>query len=101
MIKVGYSIRPYCYRMGLSVCLFYFSGIGHHIAIRLDSLGFVVFAGCLDSEGDGATKLRSSSSGRMHVLQMDITNDDDVMNACNYVSETCKGAGNFNSSKLL
>jgi NAD(P)-dependent dehydrogenase (short-subunit alcohol dehydrogenase family) len=56
------------------------TGFGHLTAIRLNKLGFQVFAGCLKSDSDGAGLLRSNViyPEKLHVLQMDITKDDDV-----------------------
>ena len=34
------------------------SGIGHELAKHLDSLGFYVFAACLDTSSEGAQRLR-------------------------------------------
>ncbi|XP_069689227.1 retinol dehydrogenase 16-like isoform X2 [Periplaneta americana] len=39
------------------------TGFGYEFAKKLDSLGVLVFAGCLYSEGDGAKELKSSCSG--------------------------------------
>ncbi len=38
------------------------SGIGHELARHLDSLGVHVFAGCLDTGGEGAQRLRVECS---------------------------------------
>ena len=34
------------------------SGIGHELAKHLDSIGFYVFAACLDTSSEGAQRLR-------------------------------------------
>nr|CAB3225332.1 D-beta-hydroxybutyrate dehydrogenase, mitochondrial-like [Phallusia mammillata] len=46
-----------------------------------------VFAGCLfkDRGGDGAKELMRIRSGRMHVLQLDVTSESEVQNAVLYV----------------
>ena len=48
------------------------SGFGFAFAKHFDDLGFVVFAGCLNVKGDGARKLRSECSQRLHVVELDV-----------------------------
>ncbi|XP_042888445.1 D-beta-hydroxybutyrate dehydrogenase, mitochondrial-like isoform X2 [Penaeus japonicus] len=57
------------------------SGFGHALAQRLDSLGFRVFAGCLRAHEEGAQRLQFSASSRLHVLQLDITKEEQVNKA--------------------
>ncbi|KAK7072899.1 (2R,3R)-2,3-butanediol dehydrogenase, partial [Halocaridina rubra] len=59
------------------------SGFGNAIALHLDNLGFRVFAGCLfaDSNGEGAEKLRKEGSDLLHVLQLDITKQEQLNKA--------------------
>jgi len=54
------------------------TGFGLVLAKHLNSLGFTVFAGCLlaDSDGVGAKELRAIASDRLHVLQLDVTKED-------------------------
>ncbi|CAN7994695.1 unnamed protein product [Ixodes pacificus] len=52
------------------------TGFGHLLAERLAKEGFYVFAGCLFSDGNDAKELRSSSN--IHVLQLDVTKEDQV-----------------------
>ncbi|XP_066498056.1 D-beta-hydroxybutyrate dehydrogenase, mitochondrial [Hoplias malabaricus] len=54
------------------------SGFGHQLAKTLDSMGFMVFAGCLCSNGHGAQTLAKEGSQRLRVLQLDVTKDEDV-----------------------
>uniref|UniRef100_A0A3B3ZBS0 Uncharacterized protein n=1 Tax=Periophthalmus magnuspinnatus TaxID=409849 RepID=A0A3B3ZBS0_9GOBI len=54
------------------------SGFGHGLALRLSGLGMQVFAGVLDSEGDGAKKLKEWDPERIAVLQMDVTNPEHI-----------------------
>ncbi|XP_035225767.1 estradiol 17-beta-dehydrogenase 2-like [Stegodyphus dumicola] len=70
------------------------SGFGHYLAKRLDSRGFLVFACCLFPMGEGAIELQNSCSKRLHVLELDVTNDDSVKKALMYVKE------NLNTSDL-
>lgn len=62
-----------------------FTGLGFAFARHLDEHGFVVFAGCLNENGDGARKLRSDCSKRLHVVEIDISKDKSVASACAYV----------------
>ncbi|XP_055936463.1 dehydrogenase/reductase SDR family member 9-like [Argiope bruennichi] len=61
------------------------SGFGNALAKRLDSKGFHVFATCLFPTGPGATELKASCSNRLHVLYMDVTKDESVEKALEYV----------------
>ncbi|MCI4393043.1 hypothetical protein PGIGA_G00152900 [Pangasianodon gigas] len=57
------------------------SGFGHATARRLDAMGFQVFATVLDADGEGAKRLRSSCSPRLTLLQVDITQPQQVQQA--------------------
>ncbi|KFM78837.1 Estradiol 17-beta-dehydrogenase 2, partial [Stegodyphus mimosarum] len=63
------------------------SGFGHHLVKRLDSRGYQVFACCLFPDGEGAVELRNSCSDRLHVLGLDVTDDDSVKEAVTYVEQ--------------
>ncbi|XP_042889688.1 D-beta-hydroxybutyrate dehydrogenase, mitochondrial-like [Penaeus japonicus] len=65
------------------------SGFGHEIALKLDKLGFRVFAGCLlaDAGGEGAKDLRKKGSERLHVLQMDVTSSEQLDKALEVVEK--------------
>ncbi|XP_072546384.1 D-beta-hydroxybutyrate dehydrogenase, mitochondrial [Salminus brasiliensis] len=54
------------------------SGFGYRLAKTLDSMGFIVFAGCLYSDGHGAQSLAKEASPRLKLLQLDVTRDEDV-----------------------
>ncbi|KAL5018110.1 hypothetical protein ScPMuIL_003832 [Solemya velum] len=69
------------------------TGFGHHLARRLDGSGFTVYAGCLDKHGDGADTLRTSDTGRMHVLPLDVTSDTSVNSCLDYVTKSCGDKG--------
>ncbi|XP_032556961.1 estradiol 17-beta-dehydrogenase 2 isoform X1 [Chiroxiphia lanceolata] len=69
------------------------TGIGHALAKYLDSLGFVVFAGVLDKDGPGAEELQRSCSGRLSLLQLDVTNATQVKEAYLKVSEKVQSTG--------
>lgn len=57
------------------------TGFGHALALRLDALGFHVFAGCLQASEEGAQNLASSASSRLRVIQLDITKEEEVNEA--------------------
>ncbi|XP_056134503.1 11-beta-hydroxysteroid dehydrogenase type 2 isoform X1 [Lampris incognitus] len=57
------------------------SGFGKATARSLDALGFEVFATVLDLSGAGARELRSSCSPRLTLLQVDITQPQQIQQA--------------------
>lgn len=57
------------------------SGFGNVTAKHLDSLGFNVFATVLDLKGDGARELQRTCSPRLTLLQVDITQPQQVQQA--------------------
>lgn len=57
------------------------SGFGNATAKHLDSLGFEVFATVLDLNGDGAKELQRTCSHRLTLLQVDITQPQQVQQA--------------------
>lgn len=57
------------------------SGFGHATAKHLDSLGFEVFATVLDLNGEGSRDLQRSCSSRLTLLQVDITQPQQVQRA--------------------
>ncbi|GFR25901.1 estradiol 17-beta-dehydrogenase 2, partial [Trichonephila clavata] len=63
------------------------SGFGHLLAKRLDSKGFHVFATCLFPSAGGAMELKKSCSQRLHVLHLDVTKDDSVKEAAEFVQQ--------------
>ena len=69
------------------MCLIVFSGFGHELAHHLDAMGFTIFAGCLFAEGKGAEALRTGCSSRLHVLQLDVTSDQQVEDAVKYIDK--------------
>ncbi|XP_047384924.1 17-beta-hydroxysteroid dehydrogenase type 2 [Sciurus carolinensis] len=69
------------------------SGFGHGLAKHLDKLGFTVFAGVLDENGSGAEELRRSCSKRLSVLQMDVTNQQQIKDAYSKVVEKVQDKG--------
>ena len=69
------------------------TGIGHQTALLLDSLGFTVFAGCLNTESEGAIELMSSLSSQAHLVHLDVTKDENVARVVDYVSKNCGSQG--------
>lgn len=63
------------------------TGIGHELARHLDSLGFQVFAGCLDTASEGAQRLRVEASTKLRLVNMDVRRDDHVAMAVSYIQE--------------
>ncbi|KAM4593062.1 11-beta-hydroxysteroid dehydrogenase type 2 [Odontesthes bonariensis] len=57
------------------------TGFGNATARHLDSLGFEVFATVLDLTGDGARELQGSCSPNLTLLQVDITQPQQVQQA--------------------
>ncbi|XP_070780964.1 11-beta-hydroxysteroid dehydrogenase type 2 [Enoplosus armatus] len=57
------------------------SGFGNATAKRLDALGFEVFATVLDLSGEGARELQRTCSSRLTLLQVDITQPQEVQQA--------------------
>jgi len=63
------------------------TGFGLVLAKHLHSLGFRVFAGCLlaDSDGAGADELRNIGSQNLHVIQLDVTKEEDWSKATEFI----------------
>lgn len=57
------------------------SGFGKATAMLLDTLGFEVFATVLDLTGEGARELQRICSPRLTLLQVDITQPQQVQQA--------------------
>jgi len=71
------------------------TGIGHEVARHLDMLGCHVFAGCLDTASEGAQRLRVEASPRLKLVNMDVTREEHVKMAVEYIEENlppnCEG----------
>lgn len=83
-----------CSSLHISECIYKFryswhtgcdSGFGNRLAISLDELGFLVFAGCLFPEQEGALSLLERSSRRIQVVKVDVTSDESVRGAVHFV----------------
>ena len=69
------------------------TGIGNALARHLDKCGFRVFAGCLFEKGEGAHKLRDECTGKLQVVQMDVTNDQQVTEVAQFVQSAVTVSG--------
>ncbi|XP_028357847.1 estradiol 17-beta-dehydrogenase 2 isoform X1 [Phyllostomus discolor] len=69
------------------------SGFGHALSKYLDQLGFTVFAGVLDENGSGAEQLRRTCSERLCVLQLDVTNPQQIKDAYSTVVQKVQNRG--------
>ncbi|KAK8746641.1 hypothetical protein OTU49_017118, partial [Cherax quadricarinatus] len=54
------------------------TGFGNALALHLHNLGFRVVACCLREEGEGVQRLRDLKSPRLHLLQLDVTSQDQL-----------------------
>ena len=61
------------------------SGFGNAVSRKLDKLGCHVFAGCYSDEGQEA--LRKACSSRLHTVPLDVTKEDSIKQALDYVSK--------------
>lgn len=52
-----------------------------------------MFAGCLDADGEGAAALKRHGSGRLVVLQMDVTNQEQLAKAAQEVKKVLQEGG--------
>lgn len=73
------------------------SGFGHSLAKTLDKAGLKVYAGVLEQFGPGAQELREVSSSQLTVLQMDITNINQIFAAHNLIKSQTGEAGDLQS----
>ena len=56
-------------------------------AEKFDKEGYVVFAGCLNDNGEGANKLKKKCSDKLKIVALDVTDEKSVTSAGNYVKE--------------
>ncbi|XP_071953891.1 D-beta-hydroxybutyrate dehydrogenase, mitochondrial-like isoform X1 [Antedon mediterranea] len=58
------------------------TGFGHSLALRLDQLGYLVYAGCLFPDRENARLLSTSSTtNRLTIVACDITSEESVLSA--------------------
>ena len=68
-------------------------GFGYKLAQRLDDLGVHTFAGCLLASGKSAKTLITTCSERLHVVQLDITQEPQIKDAYETVNKFCEDKG--------
>jgi NAD(P)-dependent dehydrogenase (short-subunit alcohol dehydrogenase family) len=76
------------------------TGIGHELARHLDGLGYHVFAGCLDTSSEGAQRLRVECSPFLRLVNMDVTKEDHVRHAMDYVAENLPAGEQGRNSEM-
>ncbi|KAK6620830.1 hypothetical protein RUM43_011126 [Polyplax serrata] len=62
------------------------SKLGIALVKQLDELGFTVFAGFC-KKNDEAEKLKEVTSGRLHIIEFDVTNERQILNAYSYIKK--------------
>lgn len=65
------------------------TGFGHRLAKRLSRQGFLVFAGCLSCDSEGAVELKNLSN--VKVLELDVTKQEHVDDALDAVKRDLGG----------
>ena len=74
----------------------FFTGFGYDIAKRLDTVGFTVFAGCLQEDSYGAKQLKKTCSEQMHIVPLDVTSDESIRNVVTQIQTNLPEKGNAN-----
>lgn len=69
------------------------SGFGNALARRMDTLGYKVFAACLNPKCMGAKELSVNCTSNLHILSMDVTNDQSIQDAEEYVTQNLRENG--------
>lgn len=77
------------------------TGFGNLLARRLDSIGFNVFAGCLYPNSESTKKLIDTTSSKLQVVQIDVTQDDSVQNAMKEVERNLGRNGKYSRLSVL
>lgn len=66
------------------------TGLGHGLVKELDTQGCTVFAICQFENSKGAKFLRNNLSDKCHVIQADITRENEVSSAFAKVKSICE-----------
>lgn len=69
------------------------TGFGNLLARKLDKAGFKVFACCLFPSGVEAKKLKSDTSARLRIINLDVTSDQDAEEAYREVERDLTKSG--------
>lgn len=67
------------------------AGIGHEAVLAASERGMTVVAACLNPHSVGAQRLANIK--HVHVLQMDVSNDDSIQSALADVRKLCGDKG--------
>ena len=62
------------------------TGFGHGVAVALDKLGYIVYAGVYSESTTGAQQLKQKLSARSHVFKLDVTSQSDIDSALKLIS---------------
>ncbi|KAK2148166.1 hypothetical protein LSH36_511g00021 [Paralvinella palmiformis] len=93
-----YSVLPASHLSGEDKTVFITgcdSGFGHALVKKLDTIGMKVYAGCLYKNGPGAIELKNSCSNNLKLIQLDVTNGDQVQAAYAIVSREVGEKGKY------
>ncbi|BFZ02772.1 hypothetical protein BsWGS_05811 [Bradybaena similaris] len=82
------TVSPECKAVLITGCD---HGFGNILARQLDREGYKIFAGCLDINSEGAKDLRSETSSKLSLLQLDVTDDAQIESARSIIAETLNG----------
>ncbi|KAJ9580149.1 hypothetical protein L9F63_004222, partial [Diploptera punctata] len=63
------------------------SGFGYDLALRLERMGAVVFAGCLNTEQGGGKDLKKMNLKNLHAIQFNVISESDLSIAVEYVNK--------------
>lgn len=77
------------------------SGFGNDLAKKLDSLGFTVFAGVRNTADPRAVSLTKSCSKKLTLVKLDVTKDEDVKDAIEFVRKNLKSKSKYQSFSAL
>lgn len=77
------------------------TGFGNALARKLDEVGYTVFATCLDPKGEGAENLLKDCSEKLKVLPMNVTDDESISHAKEFVEKNLGQNGIISKWKFL
>lgn len=77
------------------------TGFGHLLALKCLQHGMTVFAGCLtETGGDSLTKLSVGLPGKLHIIRLDVTDENSVKKAAEATKTLLKGRGSHKNFTL-
>lgn len=72
------------------------TGFGHLLALKLVDNGIPTFAGCLTEKGKSELELKARTSpGQLWTLLLDVTKDDSMLKAAEFVKSQLDGQSRF------